>query len=552
MKKVQSLGCCLVAWISLVSSSRAAGLLFEENFDSLLPTLGESVNERIGTALVTRVSSDPESTPLSGVWSNSATGWTANNSLSTYDGAATVTPGVPGIGVAEYGVDEWEGWSFPRLDFWGAVDPQDRQLFGTASGASGNVAVADSDEYFDLGGPEDPVNGGYYSSSLVSPAIPVSGGQFYGLGFDSSWRDESFDDAAPGFVNQNNQAVEIIASFDVGGDIQVVKWNSDSASTFFKDDNADEHFNADGVAIPAIEAPAGATSMTLRFNYANAGNDWWWAVDNIQVEDLTGGAGTVFSEDFESSVTLGDSINERLGAGARVTSAPGSSTTILGTMYPTTARQDAFAHTPPSDWNVDTTLDAGNVGDNNVGVFEWEQWSFTTRDFWNFADTQEREQFTKGTGVIAVADGDEWTDLGSPSGKMITVLETPNIDLSSVAPDELIRLQFDSSWRSENGQIGILTAMLDGSPLELFRWEGGDDIVPGGDRDRTVDITFDAGGASSLQLLFSYEAGNNWWWAVDNIQVHSVVIPEPSSVILVVAALACGLLGACRRRRGHL
>jgi hypothetical protein len=200
---------------------------------------------------------------------------------------------------------------------------------------------------------------------------------------------------------------------------------------------------------------------------------------------------------------------------------------------------------------VDTTLDAGNVGDNNIGVFEWEQWSFSTRDFWNFADTQEREQFTKGTGVIAIADGDEWTDLGSPSGKVLTVLKTPSIDLSSVAPGELIRLQFDSSWRSESGQIGILTAMLDGSPLELFRWEGGDDIVPGGDRNRTVDITFDAGGASSLQLLFSYEAGNNWWWAIDNIQVHSVVIPEPASVLLVAVALGCSLLGASRRRRCH-
>ena len=532
------------------SSSALGAVLFEENFDILLPTLSDSINERVGTAIVTRVASDPDSSPIAGVWSNSATGWTKNNNLSTYDGAPTVTPGVPGQGIADYGVDEWEGWNFARKDFWAAVDPQDRQLFGTTSGASGTVAIADSDEYFDLGGSDHPTHGGYYSTGLVSPSIPVVGGNFYGLGFDSSWRDESFDDSTPTHANLNNQAVEVIATFDVGGSHQVVKWNSDSAdSTFFKNDAADEHFAADGVAIPAFEAPAGATSMTLQFVYANAGNDWWWAIDNITVEDLTGGAGTVFSEDFETSVTLGDSVNERLGAGSRVTSAPGSTTTILGTMYPTTARPSAFTHNPPAGVTVETTIDAANQGDNNIGVYEWEGWSFATPEFWTFADTQERQNFTKGTGVVAIADGDEWTDLGGPTGKMITVLNTPEIDLSGLGANELVRLTFDSGWRSESGQIGILTALLDGAPTELFRWEGGDDIVPGEDRNRTIDIQLDPGSASTLQLLFSYEGGNNWWWAIDNIRVEGAAIPEPSAALFALLALGCGTVSAHRRRR---
>jgi hypothetical protein len=538
------------AVIAVASTSGFAygQVLFSENFDSLLPTLQDSVNERVGTAIVTRVASDPDSSPIAGVWSNSATGWTKNNNLNTYDGAPTVDPGVPGQGVADYGVDEWEGWNFARKDFWAQVDPQDRQLFGNTSGASGTVAVADSDEYYDLGDPDNATHGGYYSTGLSSPSIPVVGGGFYGLGFDSSWRDEAFDDSTPTHTNLNNQAVEVVASFNVGGNRQVVKWNSNSADpTFFKDDTPDEHFDADGVDIPAIEVPAGATSMTLHFNYANAGNDWWWAIDNVVVQDLTGGGGTVFTENFESSVTLGNSINERLGAGSRVTSAPGSTTTILGTMYPTTSKPGAFTHTPPTGVSVDTTIDAGNQGDNNVGVYEWEGWSFATPQFWTFADTQERQNFSKGTGVIAIADGDEWTDLGSPTGKLLTVLKTPVIDLSGIAPNALLRLTFDSGWRSEDGQIGILTALLDGTPTELFRWEGGDDIVPGGDRDRTVDIQLDPGSASGLQLLFSYEGGNNWWWAIDNIRVEAIV-PEPSAAVLTVLAVWFGL-GSVHRRR---
>ncbi len=142
MKRLRLLNCCLAALLSVAGSVRAAGLLYQENFDSLLPTLGDSVNERVGTAIVTRVASDPDSTPISGVWSNSATGWTKDNSLSTYDGASTVTPGVAGTGLADYGVDEWDGWNFPRLDFWQeAAEGQDRELFGTVSGASGTVAV---------------------------------------------------------------------------------------------------------------------------------------------------------------------------------------------------------------------------------------------------------------------------------------------------------------------------------------------------------------------------------------------------------------------------
>ncbi len=536
--------------VAATSGSAFAAVLLEQNFDSLLPTLSDSVNERVGTAIVTRVASDPNSSALPGVWSNSATGWTKNNNLNTYNGAPTVTPGVPGQGVADYGVDEWEGWNFARKDFWAAVDPQDRQLFGTTSGASGTVAIADSDEYFDMGDPDNATHGGYYSSGITSPSIPVVGGGFYGLGFDSSWRDETFDDSTPTHTNLNNQAVEVIASFNVGNNVQVVKWNSDPAdTTFFKDDTPDEHFDADGVDIPAIEVPAGATSMTLQFNYANAGNDWWWAIDNIVVQDLTGGGGTVFSENFESSVTLGNSVNERLGAGSRVTSAPGSTTTILGTMYPTTSKPDAFTHTEPAGWDVDTMIDAANQGDNNVGVFEWEGWSFATPEFWTFADTQERQNFTKGTGVVAIADGDEWTDLGSPTGKMITVLKTPQVNLSGLAPGELVRVTFDSGWRSEGGQIGTLTALLDGAPTELFRWEGGDDILPGGDRNRTVDIQINPGTASTLQLLFSYEGGNNWWWAIDNIRIEGVAIPEPSAALLTVLASAWAMAGARRRRR---
>jgi nitrogen fixation-related uncharacterized protein len=527
-----------------LSVATAQTVLFEEDFDTLMPTLQNSVNERVGTAIVTVPASQPETTAIPGVWSATTPGWTTDNTLSTYNGMPTVTPGVPGVGVADFGVDEWEGWRFANKSFWAAVDDQQRSSFGTTSGASGTIAVADPDEYFDLGGGQNhPVHGGYYSSSLVSPTFPVVASGFYGVGFDSSWRPESFDDAALGdtILSQNNQAIEIIAVFN-NGSTQVVRWNSDPADPNYKSDATDQHFPADGSQL-FFEAPAGATEATLRFNIANAANDWWWAVDNIQVNDLTGAAGTVLMEDFEDT-PLGDSVNERLGAGARVTGNPGSSTTILGTDYPTTARPSAFTHNAPANWTRDVTIDLANEGDNNVGVYEWEGWSFTTRDFWNFADRQGREQFDNGSGVIAVADGDEWTDLGSPTGKLFTLLKTPEIDLTGIGGDLL--LEFDSSYRSEGGQFVKVLAYFDGdtaNPVELLSRDGSSgDFV-----NEAVSLMVDPMGAGTVSFAFSYEGGNNWWWAIDNIKVSTAAVPEPASVLIVMSGI--GLLGAMRLRR---
>ncbi len=531
---------------SAVPTQAAGTVFFTENFDSL--TLGGSVNERLGTDLFTLEATAPGSLPVPGVYSAAGpAGWGVDNSLSTYDSAPTLTPGVPGTGVADYGVDEWEGWSFVNKDFWVLADDQDRSLFGSTTAASGTVAVADPDEYFDLedGGTDNPVHGGYYSSSLNSPTFNVTAGGFYSVGFDSSWRAEAFDDETPTLIDLNNQAIEVIATFDAGSDVQVVKWNSDDLDAFYKPDNTDENFASDGSNL-FFEAPAGATEASLEFRIANAGNDWWWAVDNIDVNDLIGG-GNVLFEDFEG-VTLGDSVNERLADG-KVTTEKTGTTEILGTVYPTTSRPDSFTHTAPAGWVVDSTGTPA-LGDDDVGVFEFEQWSFMDSDFWTFADDQDRELFTKASGVFAVADSDEWDDLNDPGdfGDMTTLMQTPVIDITGLASDEELTLEFDSSWRAEGGQIASITALLDGVPVEILLWDGdsASSDFHASDTNESVSVTFDSAGASTLVLEFNYVGNNNWWWAVDNIQVSATAIPEPSSIAIVGVAVFGALVG--RRR----
>ncbi len=48
----------------------------------------------------------------------------------------------------------------------------------------------------------------------------------------------------------------------------------------FKPDATNEHLTL------SVHNPAGATSVRFTFALLNARNNWWWAVDNI---DLTGG-----------------------------------------------------------------------------------------------------------------------------------------------------------------------------------------------------------------------------------------------------------------------
>ena len=111
--------------VALLAGTSHAQILFQENFNSLDGSLGPSVNERNGLSVVTRVATDPGSIPYPNAFTHTGpAGWTVDNNfnvfgLGTVDDAA-VPPGVPELGNPNYGVDEWEGWSFASKDFLGA------------------------------------------------------------------------------------------------------------------------------------------------------------------------------------------------------------------------------------------------------------------------------------------------------------------------------------------------------------------------------------------------------------------------------------------------
>jgi hypothetical protein len=209
----------------------------------------------------------------------------------------------------------------------------------------------------------------------------------------------------------------------------------------------------------------------------------------------------VFSEDFEG-LSLGPNVDEAL------------------------ANSNAFTHTPPAGWSVVNNLPGEGQGDG-VGVFEWEGWSFADRDWWaSTAGDQQRAEFTNAVGTVAVADPDEWDDLGNPSGggTYNTFLSTGPIPLAGVSANTL-RLRFDSSWRDEDDQRVNVTIAYDGGPPdEILRWTstaGSDfhDDAP----NESLDIALNnPQGAGNVVITWGMEnAANDWWWAIDNIRVEA-------------------------------
>ncbi len=232
-------------------------------------------------------------------------------------------------------------------------------------------------------------------------------------------------------------------------------------------------------------------------------------LDDIYVGGLGGALPEValFAEDFEG-LKLGPKVDESL-AGTNV-----------------------WTKTPPPGWTID---DKGVPGVGNPatdGVTEWAGWSFANRIWWTTAaEDQNRSQFTKGVGTVAIADPDEWDDAGhadaAAAGWYKTFLSTAPIDISTAQPGT-IKLKFDSSWRPEfdddyHQTANVKVAFDGGAPVQLLLWvsEGGNPNFHPDATNETVVLPIDApAGAKTMVLTFGlFDAGNDWWWAIDNIEV---------------------------------
>lgn len=497
--------------------------IFQQNFDGL--TLGPSVNERQGLTFSKITTVDSVATlPYPNAYSHTGpAGWTRDNDYNNFGHVDLNNPnyaygdivgnvGMPNQNDAFNGVDEWEGWSFANKDFWvNVAGDQGRSNFALGSGT---VLIADGDEFDDLG----TRNGQYYNMGVTTSNINVAGKTNINFEFDSSWDDEAADDAHANPVlggNVNNQTAVVWASFDGGAPVKVTQWHSDGGGalgdgTGFKDTAYNEH-----LTFP-ITVPGGATNMKLTLGYINAANDWWWAVDNLALKQ---GATTFWSENFET-VPLGNSTNER----------QTNHVTTQSSTPDTTAIPNAFTHTAPAGWTVDNSgfADPGMIGDNDYGVFEWEGWSFSTKEFSAASSNAQLLSFQKSTGNYAIADSDAFGPLDGTLGEMVTVLKTPSINLTGIAAGAL-KLQFDSAWQTSGAQAAEITVNYGSGDVQVLRWESNNDNgkLHATNLNETVFVDLNnPAGATSAIVSFKYNGTDNWFWALDNIKVGTAAAAE--------------------------
>jgi hypothetical protein len=163
------------------------------------------------------------------------------------------------------------------------------------------------------------------------------------------------------------------------------------------------------------------------------------------------------------------------------------------------------------------------IGQAGVGVTEWKGWSFANKAWWaQVAGGQRREEFARGVGTVAIADPDEWDDIGSPSGlgTFNSFLKTPPINVAGMRPNSL-ELTFDSSFRPEGNQKASVTVSFDGgAAVTVLEW-----VATSDDKTNervTVNLNNPAGATSMVITWGMTNAVNNWFWAIDNIKVDRI------------------------------
>jgi hypothetical protein len=362
-KSLAWVGLLVCVFLSLSANDLRAqrNRLFFEDFEGL--TLGDSVDEvNFGE----------------GVWTNEPpVGWSIRNDIPEID-----TEGI--------GVTEWKGWAFTDWEWWmTAAEDQRRSEF--LEGEGGTIAVADPDEWDDLG---DPDAYGLYNTWLKTPPISLAGVQAntLELNFDSSWRPEAFDDHEE---FDNNQTAQITASYDGGAAVEVMLWDSDSSSDVYHD-----HLPDEDVSI-SINNPAGAQNVVLEFGLLLAENDWWWAIDNIELTGIGGGATL---GDFDNNGALDAADINALSAAVRAGNNPAQYDVNGDNMVNDTDRS-VWVNDLKKTYFGDANLDLEFNSSDFVAVFTVGKYETGAAADWQEGDWNGDGQFNSGDFVAAFTQG---------------------------------------------------------------------------------------------------------------------------------------------------
>ena len=203
---------------------------------------------------------------------------------------------------------------------------------------------------------------------------------------------------------------------------------------------------------------------------------------------------------------------------------------------------------PPAEFDWSPDAPEGWTRESSVADLgaqpEFNGWTFLTKEFWiDQQGDQARSTFAKGDNVLAVSDPDaidDFLDIGgggtTEKGIYNGWLSTPEISLAGVEAEK-ISLSFDSSYRPYPTMVGKVEVSFDsgGNWDELLLLN--DDTVEGGTSslsraNATEVLEVNNPGEGTVMFRWVMEdAGNDWWWAIDNIRVNTPFSGNPLAPI---------------------
>ncbi len=299
--KLLALAGSVTALAASTAGAQTLRVFYFEDWETV--DLGDAVDEDVTGPLDTNADGiddffpDADGDGEADVWAGAdgftGLGWTVN------------TPRQPGIpSQLDLGVEEWREWALANSKWWAFdVDNQRRGEFANGFAGGSTVAIADPDEWDDIQAPftdpvtgittlESPENLDTWDSALSSPEIPVPAGLAeVVVDFSLSWRDEDNQDfrLTAQFTDGNGNAVGLpVVLMDVVSTPNTdPKFLNDFTNAQFSQLVADAPSNPTNIGADVfpngdtIAVPAGASAIQLTFDLFNAGNDWWFAFDNL-------------------------------------------------------------------------------------------------------------------------------------------------------------------------------------------------------------------------------------------------------------------------------
>jgi hypothetical protein len=437
--------------------------LFLENFDALvLGPFETGVNGGDGTDWTATL----------------PTGWLRDNTNTPI--GPLVNPPITGV--------EFFGWNAMDVDSWRAQQTDQNRSDFTRGGAGfhGTALVADGDAYQDF----VQIGANRMNTLLTTPSIPLGAitPNSLTLEFDNSFRPE---DPAP-----SNQVGRVEVSYNNGASwIPLTDYRTESSGGAGSRLHTNEHVTLDAFN------PAGATTAKFRFSYLDAGNDWWWAIDNVRAAGRNANAGATLSAQI---LTLPPASQGALTLNANGGFTFTPATNFTGVASFTYRMSDGVNNSAPVTASILVGPQAAvQVNDGSVQRSRVTSLQVTFAGIATFATTQPGQAFTLMQGTTAIP------------------FQVTNIDYSSGAT--VVTLSNFTGALTQFGSLAdgryTLTVLSSQVSINGLALDGDGDGTPGGNRvfqfhryygdvngDEHVDIA-DFGIFSSTFNLHTGQAG---------------------------------------------